>query len=283
MQKDYSNKNLQHVSFRGKYLPNSNFSGSDLRGADFTGADISHSNFSGIKTGIPFLKVVLIFTIALLISLLSGFVAMLAGKTIEQMLASGDKNVETAGTLSTVIIILFILVALWRGVGKAIYSIFFPAIILAIIVFIIAYVSGLGTGRGMLFLILSILLVSLMFIIGTAARAAAGSLSNILFIIVAISGGLFSKTVGGGVGTAVMAVSCAIISKRGLAGTKGFQGLEKIGFYITSKFGTSFRNSILTNTVFEGAILHNTDFSGAKTTGVLWGDAEKLHNIPSDD
>jgi hypothetical protein len=59
-----------------------------------------------------------------------------------------------------------------------------------------------------------------MFIVGTIARAAARTLSNILFMIVALSGGMFGKSVGGGIGTVAMAIACALMSKELLSGAK---------------------------------------------------------------
>lgn len=277
MPNDQSNKNLQNALFTNVDLSNEVFTDSDLRGANFSGANLTGAQFRNVKMGITPLNTGLLFFLALGVSLLSGFVAMLAGRTIQLMLASDDQKIEIAGILTIVIILLFLVYAWWKGDQNAIIRLIIPVLVLAIVIGIIAYVSGLGTGKGMLYLVLSLLLITLMFVIGTAARAAAGTLSTILFVIVALSGGIFGRTVGGGIGTVVLAISCAIISKRALAGVKGFEGLRKIAFFITSKFGTSFRGATLKNTHFTQSNINNSDFTDADVSSVNWSDSRKVN------
>src|SRR5438045_9463383 len=97
MAADYSNRNLQKASFQNKELSYATFTGSDLRGADFSGANLSGADFSHVKTGIPPVTRVLLFLAALVVSLFSGYIAMLAGHTVQQMLASPDKQIRKAG------------------------------------------------------------------------------------------------------------------------------------------------------------------------------------------
>ena len=282
MAKEYSNKNLQKASFKNEDLSNSNFSGSDLRGADFSGANLTGADFTNSRTGIIPLNTIIILFAALLVSILSGYLAMLTGNTVQIMLASKDSKIRTAGIATIVIILLFILYYYWKGGGKAISHLIIPAVILALVIGSIAYASGLGTGMGMLYLILSLLLVVVMFIVGTIARAAAGTLSNILFTIVALSGGMFGKSVGGGIGTVIMALACALISKRALSGAIGFDTLRKIASYLIIRFGTSFRNAKLGNANFSQSKIHNTDFTNADVAAVNWGDSKKINCITSE-
>src|SRR3954471_18736161 len=109
MPENYSNKNLQKVSFQNRDLVNATFKDSDLRGTDFSGADLTGVDFTNIKTGITPLNTALIFVSALIISLLSGYVAMLTGRTVQTMLASSDKNVRISGIVSLVVLLVFIL------------------------------------------------------------------------------------------------------------------------------------------------------------------------------
>lgn len=282
MDKDQSNKNLQKTSFKDKDLSLVNFSGSDIRGADFSGADLTGADFTKSRTGITVANVVLIFFIALAVSLISGYVATLAGQTIQQMMASEDSRIRTAGITTIVLTILFIIYCYWKGGGKAIRNFIIPLIIVSIVIGVIANVSGWGTGRGMLYQILALLLVVVMFVIGTIARAAAGVLSGILFLIVALSGGMFGRSIGGGIGTVIMAIACMQISKRALSGAKGFETLRMIASFITKKFGTSFRNSKLKNANFLQSRLRNADFSNADVSSVNWGDSKKINCISSE-
>ena len=278
MAQDLTNKNLQNAKFVNQDLQAARFSGSDLRGADFTGANLTNADFVQVRTGIPPLQAAGIFIAALIVSLTSGYVAMLAGHTMQQMIASGDPKIRIAGYLTIVMSVIFLLFSYLKGVGKAIQNLVIPACTVAIIIGVISYLTGAGTGRGMLFLVLAILLLALMFIVGTVARAAAGTLSStILFLIVALGGGMFGRSVGGGLGTVLMALACVQISKRALSGVKGFEALRKIAFAITSRFGTSFRKTKLTNANFSGTKIRNCDFTDADLSLVNWENSKKIN------
>lgn len=279
MLKNLSKKNLQNAVFKGEDLSNASFSGSDLRGANFSGANLTGADFTGVRTGITPVNTVLIFFLALAISLFSGLVAMLTGRTVQGMLKSNDQLIRIAGIIAIALSLLFILYVFWKGGGTAIRNLILPACFIALVIGLVADFTGLGTGLGMLYLVLSIVLLVAMFVVGTIARAAAGALSNILFLIVAVSGASFGRSVGGGIGTVVMAISCALISKRALANAKGFEGLRRLAFFITTKFGTSFRDSILTDTDFSHSMIRNTDFTGSDVSLVKWGDSRKVNCV----
>jgi hypothetical protein len=279
MPKDYSNQNLQKASFINEDLSNTRFTDTDLRGADFSGSDLSGADLTHVKTGITPANTVWIFLVALAVSLLAGYIAMLAGQTVQAMLASTDKYVRTTGYLSIILNVLFIGYAWWKGGRSAIRHLFLPAIICAFLLGVVFKLSGLGTGQGMWYLVLALVLMMIMFIVGTIARAAAGALSNILFLIVALSGGIFGKSIGGGIGTTVVAIACMQISKRALSGAKGFESLRKIASFITKRYGTSFRNSRLANANLSESNIRNADFSDADIALVNWGDSKKKNCV----
>jgi len=280
--KEFKDRNLQKASFVNEDLSSSHFSNCDLRGADFTGANLSGAEFSNIKTGVTPLNTYLVFFAAIIVSALSGYIAMVAGTTAQRMLTSDDIYMRISGMITLVIAIGTLIVYYWKG-GTSVFRMFLiPALIIAAIIGTTAYFTGLGTGKGMLYLGIVLILLVLMFIVGTVARATAGMLSSVLFLIVALSGGLFSRTVGGGFGTVIMAISCALISKKALRGAPGFENLRKFAFYITSKFGTSFRQCDMRNTDFSQLkTIHNADFSNTDTTSVQWGDCRKINCIDS--
>jgi hypothetical protein len=278
--KDYSNRNLQNISFINEDLSHARFIESDLRGVNFTGADLSGASFINVRTGIAPLKLFLIFISTLLISVLSGYISMLAGNTIQTMLASEDGKVRVIAIATMIIIVLFIGFTYWKGTTTAIRQLMIPVFIFSIIVGGISYFSGIGTGKGLVYELVALVLVIVMLVVGTIARATIGSISNILFVIVALSGGLFAKSVGGGVGTLIMAISCALISKRALSGAKGFDLIRKLAGYFTTKFGTSFRNCRLREADFSLLKkINNADFSNADITVASWGDCRKINCI----
>jgi uncharacterized protein YjbI with pentapeptide repeats len=280
--KDFSDRNLQGMSFVNQDLRYSSFVNSDLRGADFTGANVSGVDFSLVKTGITPVTVAFIFMIALLISLGAGYVAMLGGLTVQKMLASDNDQVRMAGFMAIVIAILFILYTGWKGGGNAIRNVILPAILLGLFLSLTAYLSGFGTGMGMLYMVLAVLLLVIMFVAGTLARAVAGTVSNILFLIVAFSGGLFGKSLGGDISTVVLSLASAHISKKALSGADGFIFLRRVTIFITRKFGTSFRNARMVNARFFRAKVHNADFTNSDISLVNWGGATKTNCIVGD-
>lgn len=279
MGKDYSHKNLQKVAFRNEDLSYASFSESDLRGADFSGSDLRGADFTRARTGIPPRHAIVLFIVALTISLLSGAIAMLAGETMHGMLVSEDWNIRFAGVATVVVVVLFIAVSYWKGVGNAVQHLILPACAFALIVGTVAFMMGAGTGMGVFYLMLSLFLIVLMFVVGTVARAVAGTLSNVIFLVVALAGGIFGRNLGGGVGTVIMAIACMQISKRALSGAKGFESLRRIARYITRRFGTSFRDTTLRDADFSSSQIHNSDFSNADISFVNWNNSKKMNCI----
>lgn len=279
MSKDFSNQNLQKASFLNEDLAGANFKNSDLRGADFTGSNLTGARFNEAKIGIVPLHVGLIFFVSLAVSLFSGYIAMLAGTTVQLMLHSSDSKERFVGVLTIIIIVVFIAYFWWKGGTAALRNLVIPIMAAALFVGAVSYLSGAGTGRGMLYLLAGLILVVVMLAVGTMARAAAGTTSStILFLVVALGGGMFGKSVGGGIGTTIMAISCVQISKRALKGVKGFDTMQKLAIYITTKFGTSFRNANLTDADFSAIkIIRNADFTAADVSYVCWGDSQKIN------
>src|SRR5688500_10334012 len=90
---------------------------------------------------------------------------------------------------------------------------------------------------------------------------------------------MFGKSIGGGIGAVILALSSAQVSKRALSDAKGFELLRKIAFYVTKKIGTSFRNTNLANADFSQSTIHNTDFTNADISLVSWGDSKIVNSI----
>jgi hypothetical protein len=252
---------------------------SDLRGADFSGANLNGVDFTGVKTGIPPLNGVLLFFVALIISLFSGYIAMLGGKAVQELLVSKYEHERTAGSLALLITILFTIYAWRKGGGTAIWSLAVPIVVFAVIMGAIIYLTGMGTGKGMFYLGISLILIVVMFITGTIARTVAGSLSGILFWVVALSGELFSKSLGGGIGTIILAIIYAMISKKALSGAPGYNLLRKIAMHITTRYGTSFRNTKMANARFSQSKIRNADFTDTDLSLINWGNSKRINCI----
>src|SRR5689334_22765285 len=115
MPRAHFDKDLHKMSFRNEDLHQAYFYKTDLRGIDFTGSDLSGAKFIDVKTGIRPLYTFFIFLAALLVGALCGYIAMLAGRTIQSMLASGDLKIRIGGVVTLVVILLFIAFSYWKG------------------------------------------------------------------------------------------------------------------------------------------------------------------------
>ena len=276
---EITEKNLQGKDFKGQNLTDTDFSGADLRGADFTGAILKNANFSKCRTGLKTSTSVVVFLFALVVSLLSGYVAMIAGATFQFLINSPDQNLVIAGYILTGLILFFLILTLWKG-GKLTLLVIALTIIAILLLGSVFLMTGAGTGLGSTYSSLFLILFVVMLTVGSIARATAGSLSsNILFFVVAIGGGMFGRSLGGGLGTIILAIACAIISKRALADKKKFPWLNKISVTVGSYFGTSFKNADLTGADFSESVISNSNFAGAKLSGVKWENAKKTFNL----
>ncbi len=272
-------RNFQGKSYKGQNLANNDFSGTDIRGADFTGAVLINANFSKCRTGLKTSSAVMVFIFALLLSLLSGYIAMIAGATFQVLIKSPDPNLVIAGYILPGLILFFIIMAIWKG-GKLTFLVITITIVVILLLGNLFLMTGTGTGLGSTYGSMVLILFVVMLTVGTIARATAGTLSsNIIFLIVAIGGGMFGKSVGGGIGTVVVAIACAIISKRALADKKKFPWLNKIAVSVGLYFGTSFKGADLTGADFSDSTINNTNFTGAKLSGVKWENSKKTFNL----
>jgi hypothetical protein len=276
---NFKEQNLQGRSFKKHDLQGADFSGADLRGVDFTGAKLANAVFANARTGLRISSLIIIFIISLLISFLSGYIAMLSGTTAQEMLVSGNEDKKLGAYIIIILLVFFVLLALWKG-NSFTLKIAFPVVLLLLITGTIFKLTGIGTGKGALHGAMALSLFVLMFYVGTVARAIAGSLSsNSLFVIVAMGGAMFGRSLGGGIGTIVMAIACAVISKLALKGVKGFELLDSVALRAGSLFGTSFRSADLTKADFSNSTIKNTDFTAAKVEGAKWENVKKMYNL----
>jgi hypothetical protein len=185
MAADYSGQDLKGKRFQSRDLENADFTGADIRGVDFSFSHLSGSRFVKAKTGITVLSKVLLFMITLVLSLASGYIAMLAGKTVQVLLKSSDILLRTSGYIITGFFLLFTIIAMWKGLFKTINTLLLAMIIITITMGLFMYLTGYGTGKGALYGTLGLLLMMVMFVVGTVGGAPVGSMgSTILFIII---------------------------------------------------------------------------------------------------
>ncbi len=255
---------------------NRNFRKRDLRGVDFSGADLRGADFSEAITGLsPHWKWG-VFLLSLFLSIFFGALSGWSGNSIQGMIDSGNPRIARAGYFITVETAIFLCVVLLGGFRKAIHFVTLPAITLAFALGVIAAILHQGNGVGSLMAIIGIILAFAVVLVGTLARTAAGNLSSLLFIVVALSGAIAAKSAGGGILVTLVALSCVVVSKRALAGSWSFSTLNRwIVNFLLSK-GTRFKGADLSYASFRNAKLAQSDFLGANLEGVLWEGASGL-------
>jgi uncharacterized protein YjbI with pentapeptide repeats len=270
-------KDLHKMSFRNEDLNQAYFYKSDLRGIDFSGSDLSGAKFIDVRTGIRPLYTFFIFVVALLVGAFCGYIAMLAGRTIQSMLASGDVKIRISALVTLVVILLFIAYSYWKGGLNAILQLIIPIFLFFIVVGGIGYFSQTGMEEDMLYGFLALMVTIIMLVVATIARAMTSKLSIVLFLLVAVMGIALGKSLGGGLGTLILGVSCALFSRRALRGAKGFETLRQIAAFFIVRFGTSFRNCKMDHADFsQSKKICNTDFSHADLSYIQWGESRKL-------
>ncbi|MFL5739796.1 MAG: pentapeptide repeat-containing protein [Flavisolibacter sp.] len=280
MSKDRFDKDLQKMSFRNEDLSQVSFYKSDLRGVAFSGCDLSGTSFINVRTGIRPLHRFWIFFVAILTSVLTGYVSALVGETIQVMLASQDMKIRICAIATIAVIILFIAYAFWKGAVKAMVQLIIPVFLFFIVVGGIDYFSGAGTGKSMLYGFFALPMMVIMLVVGTIVRSTSAKLCNLLFLIVALTGGLVGKNFGGAVGAFTAGISCVLISKRALSGARGFGVMRQIAAFFTVRLGTSFRECKMKEADFSRTKkIHNTDFSQSDLSYIQWGDSQKQNCV----
>jgi hypothetical protein len=94
-----------------------------------------------------------------------------------------------------------------------------------------------------------------------------------MFALVAISGALAGRALGGGGVALVLALSAMFLSRCALADQTASPWLARIAVLAACAGGTSFRGADLRGAKLRGATLSCTDFRGAELTGADFEDA----------
>lgn len=245
------------------------FRNEDLRSKKFTGTNLRGAVFENCIFGINSSNRFIIFMISACLSLFAGYIAMLSGNVTQSLLTSDEQRLRLAGYAISGLFVVFIAVVLWSGLNYRSAKVAIGMIVLIIIVGAVAYFTDASaTGIGTVYGVGALLLVIAMLIIGTVARATAGSLqSTVLFIIVAMGGGMFAKSLGGGVGTLIMALATAVISKKALKSDQDSL-VKNLALRISTSFGTSFKNADLTGASFKDVEVKNCDFNRARLSNI---------------
>ncbi|MDJ0747015.1 MAG: pentapeptide repeat-containing protein [Xenococcaceae cyanobacterium MO_167.B27] len=272
---NFSGQNLQGKSFKEQNLIGADFRGANICSTDFTGANLTNADFSDAVAGLDRKSTIIVFLISIFISMTAGAMAGLGGQFIQRLFEQSQYT-SLAITISNILLAIFLLVTFWKGLGTAIKSLVSKIVFSSLLLGVLAIVTGVGNGVGAIGVIFCLVFLTIVTIGATVARACGGTMSNILFFLVAISGVLAGRTFSGGLGATAIAISSVLISKRALSGDIRDRFILRLSLAISAYFGTSFRKSNLTNANFTNARLINADFRQATLTDSC---REKLQNL----
>ena len=275
---NFSGQNLQGKSFQGQNLVGADFRGADIRSTNFTGANLTNADFSGAVAGLDRKSSLILFFLAIFVSIMAGALAGLGGQFI-QLLFEQSQYTFLAVTISSILLAFFLFVTFYRGLGTAIKSVVSKILFYSLSIAVLVIVTGVGNGVGAIGVIFGLVFLIIVTISATVARACAGTMSNILFFLVAISGVLVGRSFGAGLGATAIAISSVLISKRALSGDRRDAFVLSITLAISSYCGTSFRQANLTNANFTNARLIDADFRQAILTGICWDKVQNLHLV----
>jgi hypothetical protein len=249
-------------------LRGADFQGADVRQASFHGADLRGANFSNARAGPTAAWSIVLLLTTLGLSLALGVAAGFGGLRLQRFAASGDPREQVVAAAVLVGLVVFVVIAVWRGMEHAMRLVMPGAAGVAVLVAVAAVASGLGPGRGALGALVLLILLATIIGLGALARAIAGAVAQWAFVLVAVAGGLIGGWVGGGATAAIVAVAAMLVGRRSMHERPGSAHLTHAALRIACAHGTRFDGADLRGAIFDGARLDRSDFSGARLEGV---------------
>ncbi|MEC4816587.1 MAG: pentapeptide repeat-containing protein [Scytonema sp. PMC 1069.18] len=307
MAQNYHRAKLRGKSFKGQDLTGADFSSSDIRGTDFRDAILVGVNFSNAKTGLQRRWAITLVTIALLLSALSGFLSAIGGSLLGFLLANGDRENIYVSVVSLIILLIFFLITLRRGVSAACGFLIMAvtwaglaAIVWAGMVAVAWVRTGTETGVMELAALVavvttatvSVILAAIGVVVIAGSAAVSGTVTGLLAVTVtvsvagAVAGAVMVLAVKmGGLLVGALSVTVAIltillstdISCRALFEDKRQTWIRNLAMGLVARYGTNFQGSNLTDADFTQASLKNASFVKSNLTRTCWFQSKQLN------
>lgn len=303
--RDFQGVDLKGQSFQGKNLTGADFSEADIRGVNFGNAVLTGTNFSRVRAGLQNRSLITLQILSLILSILSGFIAVFAGYWT--VLNYSNANIF----IPTVIIFLFFcLVAAIRGIGSVsvvavlIGILSLSALLTIDLLVMVSHpdwpiplkeiaVAVAVTGVAVVAIAVAIIMALAIAIATLTANSRVRTWRGLILMIVAV---LVATVTAQGFLTAQVIIEIAIetsligggagfyLAWQALSGDSRQAIIQKTSIAIAIFIGgTSFRGSNLTDANFTKAIIESTDFRDStnltKLTRTCWIDAKKLELI----
>lgn len=263
---------LQGQDLRGRSLRRRQLAGADLRGADLRGADLSGADLRGAdlreaRTGAGLAWATTVVGGALALSVATGLLSGLGGRYLTQLWQSDAMIDQVLSVFVTSALVVLVLASVVVGLGRTLRTVVPVLAATLAVAWIVTVLSGLGTGHMALAALAWVMAVAVVVILALAARALAGGVRALAFMLVAVSGALSGALLGGGVAATIVAIGTVIAAQRSLRGAPGYTRLARLVAAINARGGTSFQDADLSNARLEDTTLQACDLRGARLDG----------------
>jgi Pentapeptide repeats (8 copies) len=283
-ERNFKRQNFRGKSFRGEDLSGTDFSGSDIRGADFTNAVLKNASFVNVTAGLQRRQAVFLLSLLCGLAMLLGAGAGAIGSLTEgSFFAANPTNPANFTWVTPTLTIAFTIVSLTRSMSIG-FSVFGLALLGATIAAVLSSAAIPFMGNIAFLIVLNALVTAATAALTPLIVAAAWAFRNLAALLVG-AGFLVSFVVvlivvatfvpSSNIAPAITIVSMVLpltgyTSWKTLKGTHKYIITLRIAYFLSTKWGTSFRGCDLTNANFTRAILKSTDFSNATLTNTCW-------------
>ncbi|MGG6239170.1 pentapeptide repeat-containing protein [Nodosilinea sp. AN01ver1] len=301
---NFRRQKLRKQNFKGQDLSTSDFDDAEIKGIDFSDAILLDAKLRHAKAGLnPVwdlgLKLSLI-VLSILYNFVIGYSGTFMGAWLPRIEFLANKFLALTFGLS--LFILFIVVAIRRGLGAALSS--FAIIVVLALTVLAALPGDNNTKAGIIFYAVGIAVGISGMVPGAIAVSIAQILSDrkiwaviMLAVPLASVAGIKAGVVGdiydaqtirlaviGAVPITIALVGLSFyIGTQAILGNLKYGLIRRIAIAISNYGGTSFRVSNLTNADFTQADLRQTDFREANLTRTRWFQAQNLAQARTDD
>ena len=268
---------LRGRSFAGTRMRHASLAGADLRGADLTGADLRGADLSRMRGGLSRRWTVLVMFVAFSLLVGIGALAGAAGSNVHQAIASAEPPRRAMGILVAAALSIFLVLGIWRGLRWATRHVLPLAAALCAAAGLWLTLSGAGAGTVELAVMGFLPLVVAMVAVSALARVMAGATgSYFFFAVVAGSGAMTGRALGGGVAALAIAIAAMLMARQTRRRQDVFPLLARVSAVIACHGGTRLCDADLTGANLAGAHLVGCDFRGARLVGTHF-DAAEIH------
>jgi uncharacterized protein YjbI with pentapeptide repeats len=302
-QNNYSNQDLKGQSFKGQSLAGFNFDGADIRGANFEEASLNGANLANVKAGLQpsysFGMTLGAFAVIALFLIVLEFLGLRIGDNLNSKINPG----QAWNSIMTVLIILTFL----YNIRKSLESAFKWSIYLILFHAVTRYFTGLFLGLNPEYLAKSVnkiiilagnsIIVGVLFGVVSVVIASATAIVKLVRgikirnIVVLISfifilpksfilklSNTSSVSICISLLLSILAIVLGLyLGSKALDEDERYYQIRSIAIFFATRFGTNFRNAILTNANFANSVLENVDFSGSDINRVIWRNSRFLN------